>query len=128
MAFRMQISLRMQATMATLNSLPASMRRWYIERITRVAVRVAMYSEVDKMLEGAQEVTREGDAESVRYTRFADDLVVQVSSSFWRRHWAAKVEKRLREELGKLGLRINEEKSRIVNFGAGEPFEFLGYT
>lgn len=58
----------------------------------------------------------------------ATRLVVQVSSSFWRRHWAAKVEKRLREEIGKLGLRINEEKSRIVDLGAGEPFDFLGYT
>lgn len=83
---------------------------------------------VDRMLERAQEATREGEAESVRYTRFADDLVVQVSTSYWRRHWAAKVERRLREELGKLGLSVNEDKSRIVDFGRGEPFDFLGYT
>jgi RNA-directed DNA polymerase len=38
------------------------------------------------------------------------------------------VERRLREELGKLDLTINEEKSRIVDFGAGESFDFLGYT
>jgi hypothetical protein len=64
----------------------------------------------------------------VRYTRFADDLAVLVSSHPKARHWAPKVERRLREELGKLDLTINEDKSRIVDFGAGEPFDFLGYT
>jgi RNA-directed DNA polymerase len=84
--------------------------------------------DVDRMLEQAQEATRQGDYEVVRYTRFADDLVVLVSSHPRARHWAPKVEQRLREELGKLHLTVNEEKSRIVDFGAGEPFDFLGYT
>jgi RNA-directed DNA polymerase len=64
----------------------------------------------------------------VSYTRFADDLVVLVSSHELARHWAQKVEKRLREELEKLALTVNEEKSGIRNFGAGESFDFLGYT
>jgi RNA-directed DNA polymerase len=34
----------------------------------------------------------------------------------------------LREELGKLDLTVNEEKSHVVNFGDGDPFDFLGYT
>jgi hypothetical protein len=34
----------------------------------------------------------------------------------------------LREELGKLDLTVNEDKSRVVDFGTGEPFDFLGYT
>jgi len=83
---------------------------------------------VDRMLEQAQEATKQGDYEVVRYTRFADDLIVQVSSHPLARHWAPKVEQRLREELGKLDLTVNEEKSRVVDFGAGEPFDFLGYT
>jgi len=83
---------------------------------------------VDRMLEQAQETTRQGDYEVVRYTRFADDLVVQVSYHPLARHWAPKVERRLREELGKLDLTVNEEKSRVVDFGAGEAFDFLGYT
>jgi RNA-directed DNA polymerase len=58
----------------------------------------------------------------------ATRLVVQVSSHPAASHWAPKVERRLREELGKLDLTVNEEKSRIVDFGAGEPFDFLGYT
>ena len=83
---------------------------------------------VDRMLEEAQSVTKQGDYEVVRYTRFADDLVVQVSSHRAASHWAPKVEQRLREELGKLDLTVNEEKSRVVDFGAGDPFDFLGYT
>lgn len=83
---------------------------------------------VDRMLEQAQTTTKQGDYEVVRYTRFADDLVVLVSSHPLARHWAPKVEQRLREELGKLDLIVNEDKSRVVDFGAGEAFDFLGYT
>ena len=85
-------------------------------------------NDVDKMLERAQQVTRHGRYEVVCYTRFADDLVVLVSSHFRSGHWAAKVERRLREELAKLDLSVNEEKTRIVAFDRGEPFDFLGYT
>ena len=85
-------------------------------------------NDVDKMLEQAQEATKQGKYEVVRYTRFADDLVVLVSAHPSAVHWAAKVEKRLREELYKLDLTINEEKSRTVDFAAEEPFDFLGYT
>jgi RNA-directed DNA polymerase len=83
---------------------------------------------VDRMLEQAQSATHQGSYEIVRYTRFADDLVVQVSSHPTASHWVPKVVRRLREELGKLDLTINEEKSRIVNFGTGKAFDFLGYT
>src|SRR5215471_11985498 len=58
----------------------------------------------------------------------ATRLVVQVSSHPRARFWVGRIEQRLREELGKLDLTVNEEKSRTVNFGAGEPFDFLGYT
>ena len=60
--------------------------------------------DVDRMLEQAQSATQQGDYEVVRYTRFADDLAVLVSSHPKARHWAPKVERRLREELGKLDL------------------------
>jgi len=83
---------------------------------------------VDQMLERAQEATRNGPYENARYTRFADDLVVQVSGHPRARNWAAKVERRLREELAKLDLEVNEDKSRTVEYGKGEPYDFLGYT
>ena len=43
-----------------------------------------------------------------------------------RHDWLRKaVERRLREELAKLQVEINEEKSRIVDLGRGESFGFL---
>ena len=37
------------------------------------------------------------------------------------------VPRRLREELAKLDMRLNEEKSRIVDLSRGESFRFLGF-
>jgi RNA-directed DNA polymerase len=85
-------------------------------------------NEVDRMLEQAQVATKQGEYDVVQYTRFADDLVVLVSAHPRAAHWAPKVAQRLREELGKLDLTVNEDKTRTVNFGAGESFDFLGYT
>ena len=80
------------------------------------------------MLEQAQVATKQGKYECVRYTRFADDQVILVSNHPKARHWADTVERRLREELEKLDLSINEEKTKTVDFSKGEPFDFLGYT
>jgi RNA-directed DNA polymerase len=68
-------------------------------------------TEVDKMLERAKEVTRTGRWTAVEYARFADDLVILVDSHP-RHRWLRKaVEKRLREELAKLQVEVNDEKS-----------------
>jgi RNA-directed DNA polymerase len=84
-------------------------------------------TEVDRMLERAKEATREGQYTFIEYARFADDLVILVDA-FPRHDWLLKaVEKRLREELAKLQVEINEEKSRIVNLAKGESFGFLGF-
>ena len=76
-------------------------------------------NEVDKMLEKAIETTRYQRYTAVQYARFADDLVILVD--FHPRHdWLVKaVGKRLREELGKLRVEINEEKRRIVDLRKG---------
>jgi RNA-directed DNA polymerase len=45
-----------------------------------------------------------------------------------RQNWLVEaVHRRLREELAKLDLRLNEEKSRIVDLSRGESFGFLGF-
>ena len=84
-------------------------------------------NEVDRMLEKAITTTRRGQYTHVQYARFADDLVILVDSH--PRHdwlvWA--VEMRLREELAKLRVTINEEKSRMVDLSKGEKFSFLGF-
>src|SRR5207249_4669357 len=71
--------------------------------------------------------TRRGQYPNVQYARYADDLVVLIDSHP-RHEWIVKaVEKRLREELAKLRVEINEEKSRMVDLSKGEGFSFLGF-
>jgi RNA-directed DNA polymerase len=84
-------------------------------------------NEVDKMLEKAIVTTQRGGYTQMQYARFADDLVILISSHP-QQDWVVKaVEKRLREELAKLRVEINEEKTRMVNLSKGESFGFLGF-
>jgi RNA-directed DNA polymerase len=83
--------------------------------------------EVDRMLEKAITTTRRGQYTHVQYARFADDLGILVDSHP-RHDWLVRaVEMRLREELAKLRVTINEEKSRMVDLSKGEKFSFLGF-
>ncbi|MGH8648931.1 MAG: group II intron reverse transcriptase/maturase, partial [Burkholderiales bacterium] len=84
-------------------------------------------TEVDAMLERAKAVTRNGAHTYVEYARYADDLVILVNHDR-RQDWLMEaVPRRLREELAKLDVRLNEEKSRIVDLSRGESFGFLGF-
>jgi RNA-directed DNA polymerase len=79
------------------------------------------------MLERAMATTRQGKYTAVQYARYADDLVILVDAHP-RHAWLMKaVDKRLREELAKLQVEINEEKSRVVDLRQGESFSFLGF-
>jgi RNA-directed DNA polymerase len=84
-------------------------------------------TEVDRMLEKAIVTTRRGEYTNVQYARFADDLVILIDAHP-RHDWLVKaVERRLREELAKLRVEINEDKSRMVDLAEGESFSFLGF-
>jgi RNA-directed DNA polymerase len=84
-------------------------------------------NEVDQMLERAQEHTRVGKFTNLEYARYADDVVILVNAHP-RNDWVlGAVAKRLREELTKLHVQINEEKSRTVDLARGESFGFLGF-
>lgn len=84
-------------------------------------------NEIDRMLEKAIEVTRYRQYTRVQYARFADDMVLLIDSHP-RQGWMEKaVEKRIRQELAKLKVEINEEKSRMVDLLKGESFCFLGF-
>jgi RNA-directed DNA polymerase len=53
---------------------------------------------------------------------------VILVDAFPQHDWLLKaVAKRLREELAKLGVEVNEEKSRVVDLAKGESFGFLGF-
>jgi RNA-directed DNA polymerase len=84
-------------------------------------------TEVDAMLERAKAVTANGPHTYVEYARYADDLVILVNNDR-RQDWLLEaVPRRLREELAKLDVRLNEEKSRTVDLSRGESFGFLGF-
>src|SRR5215831_16361779 len=79
------------------------------------------------MLERAIATTCYGKYTAVQYARFADDLVILIDAHP-RHDWLVRaVNKRLREEVGKLRVEINEEKSRIANLAKGDSFGFLGF-
>jgi RNA-directed DNA polymerase len=84
-------------------------------------------NEVDKMLERAKEVTCNGRYTYIEYSRFADDLVILVDGlPKW--NWLLNAAyKRLLEELEKLDVQLNREKSKIVDLTRDEAFSFLGF-
>ncbi len=84
-------------------------------------------NELDKMLEKANDVTREGKYTHITYARWADDLIILVDG-YWKWHWLySGVQRRLKEELANLGVEINEEKTKEVDLRKGEKFGFLGF-
>ncbi len=84
-------------------------------------------NEVDKMLEKAKTVTKDGGYTRIEYARFADDLVVLVDGHpKWQ--WLVELAyKRLLEEFGKLDVRVNVQKSRIADLWKKESFGFVGF-
>jgi len=83
--------------------------------------------EVDRMLEGLQEETITGRYTHMKYARYADDIVILVDG-YERYGWLLEeVQKRLNEELGKIEVELNKEKSRVVDLAQGERFTFLGF-
>lgn len=85
-------------------------------------------NDIDKMLEKGKLTTQTNGYENFEYVRFADDLVVLVNGKP-RNAWLVQaIMKRLHEELARLGLTINEKKTKIVDFKDPKlSFSFLGF-
>jgi RNA-directed DNA polymerase len=70
---------------------------------------------------------REGKWERVIYTRYADDMIILVDGyRQWQPHVAV-IKRRLAEELEKVDVEVNDEKTRIVDYASGGSFGFLGF-
>ena len=70
---------------------------------------------------------RAGRWERVVYTRYADDMVILVDGyPQWQPHIAT-IQRRLGQELRKVEIEVNEEKTKVVDFGGGGRFGFLGF-
>jgi RNA-directed DNA polymerase len=79
------------------------------------------------MLERAKATTCKDQYTVIDYARFADDLVVLINAHPQNAWLRKAVDKRLREELARLSVSINEEKSRTVDLAREERFGFLGF-
>jgi len=83
-------------------------------------------NEVDKMLEKAKEITKQGKYINIEYARFADDLVICVNDYY---RWLTKAAyRRLVSELAKLKVKLNKDKTKIVDLTKGNTFSFLGFV
>jgi RNA-directed DNA polymerase len=70
---------------------------------------------------------RAGRWERVVYTRYADDMVILVDGyAQWQPH-VERIQRRLGEELRKVDVGINEEKTKVVDISSGGSFGFLGF-
>jgi RNA-directed DNA polymerase len=85
-------------------------------------------NEVDKMLEKAKAATRDKGYQHLEYARWADDIVVLVDDhQKWG--WLERgVYKRLLQELTNLDVKLNEEKTQLIDLRRDETFNFLGFT
>jgi RNA-directed DNA polymerase len=82
---------------------------------------------MDEMMERAREVTRRKGYENMDFVRSADDMVILVHGH-GNEDWLLRaVQRRLREELDKLQVQMNEEKTTVVNLKEGGCFSFLGF-
>jgi len=84
-------------------------------------------NEVDEMMEKAREVTRRKGYNNLDFIRSADDMVILVHGHPNENWLIEKVQQRLKEELDKLQVQMNEEKTKVVNLKEGEYFSFLGF-
>jgi RNA-directed DNA polymerase len=84
-------------------------------------------NEVDAMLERMKKQTGRSGFTYVEYARFADDLVILVDG-YGKWEWLlTEVYKKLLEELACIKVKVNTEKTRLVDMMKGETFSFLGF-
>jgi RNA-directed DNA polymerase len=85
-------------------------------------------NEIDKMLEKAKAFTKKKDGYiHIEYTRFSDDIVILIDG---HPKWKWLIEftmSRLKQEFEKIGVKVNMEKTKIINLLQGEKFCFLGF-
>ena len=82
---------------------------------------------VDEMMEKAREVTRRKGYYNLDYIRSAGDMVILVHGHPSEDRLFKTVQKRLKEELDKLQVQMNLEKTREVNLKNSGCFSFLGF-
>ncbi|TYQ15348.1 UNVERIFIED_CONTAM: group II intron reverse transcriptase/maturase [Acetivibrio alkalicellulosi] len=85
-------------------------------------------TEIDKMFDKGIKETEYNGYQQMDYCRFADDTVILVNGHPSLDWLVKKSFRRLKEELVKLKVSLNEEKTKVVDMNKGETFDFLGFT
>lgn len=84
-------------------------------------------ADVDSVFEKAEGRTRFGSTPRILYTRYVDDIVVLVGTHPRWPHLLEHTLRRLKEELSKLEVTLNEEKTKVVDLKKGGSFGYLGF-
>ncbi|MBI3302166.1 MAG: group II intron reverse transcriptase/maturase [Deltaproteobacteria bacterium] len=84
-------------------------------------------NELDWEFERIRQKTVDGPYDSLNYHRFSDDILVLVSGHHSKGWMVARVQERLRQHLVSLEVKLNEDKTKVVNTLQGEAFAFLGF-
>jgi len=85
-------------------------------------------NEIDELLEKAAARARRNGYGEMSYYRFADDIVITTVVHPGSDRLLEYSRQRLEEELGRLGVELNLEKTRIVDLEKGETFNLLGFN
>jgi RNA-directed DNA polymerase len=85
-------------------------------------------NEIDHMMERAVKQTARNGYQQIEYCRFADDLTILVNGHEALSWLVERAERRLREELGKLQVKLNTDKTKTVDLLKGQTFSFLGFV
>ena len=83
--------------------------------------------EVDEMFTRAKAVVKSHYGTELNFYRFADDMVCLVKKQCRHIRLMIDVKRRLKQELDKLQVVMNEEKTKEVDLEKGETFSFLGF-
>ena len=85
-------------------------------------------NEVDAMLERQKAQTSRSGFTYIEYARYADDLVALVDGYGGKWEWLFnETYGKLLEELARIDVKVNTEKTRLVDMTKGETFSFLGF-
>jgi RNA-directed DNA polymerase len=85
-------------------------------------------NEIDGLFEKAAVRARRNGHGMMDYCRFADDMVVTTDDHPGSDSLLEYSRQKLEEELKRLGVELNGEKTKIVDLAKGETFNLLGFT
>jgi len=85
-------------------------------------------NEIDKLFEEAAVRARRNGYGAMDYSRFADDIVITTVHHPGSDRLLEYSKRRIEEELERLGVELNLEKTKIVDLEKGETFNLLGFT